>query len=386
VVRAQTEGKQTEKGTLGKAQDKVTKSTQDIAKAMNDKDAKGSENKGENKAEKGKSQGKDKGEEKSKGEGKEGEGKEKGEGQGKGQGKGQDQGQPKSGGEQPSNNGDQQPGQQLPGQKRVQDALGDQNNAKKNIDKDKNDDASKNQDDAIKKLEEVRKQWEALLRQLREEELKRLLEALQARCRRMLALQKEVYDDTVRVHQAIAEIPDKKASRAEQQRSLQLSDREQQIVQLATLALQLLESEGSAVAFPEAFAQVREDAGHVARRLGKADVGTVTQATELEIIAQLQEMIEALEKAKQDLQNKQQQNQQQQPGQQGNQPLIDRLAELKMIRSMQIRVNNRTVTYGREYPGEQANDPDIQKELADLAQRQQKIFGITNNIYRGKNK
>jgi len=57
-----------------------------------------------------------------------------------------------------------------------------------------------------------------------------------------------------------------------------------------------------------------------------------------------------------------------------------------MIRSMQVRVNGRTVTYGRQYPGEQANDPDIQKELANLAQRQQKIFSITNNIHRGKNK
>ena len=66
--------------------------------------------------------------------------------------------------------------------------------------------------------------------------------------------------------------------------------------------------------------------------------------------------------------------------------MIDRLAELKMIRSMQIRVNNRTITYGRQYPGEQANDPDIQKELANLAQRQQKIFSITNNIARGNNK
>src|SRR5439155_6431501 len=158
-----------------------------------------------------------------------------------------------------------------------------------------------------------------LLRQLREEELKRLLEALQARCQRMLALQLEVYDGTVRVHQAIAEIPDKKASRAEEQRSLQLSDREQQIVQQAILALQLLESEGSAVAFPEAFSQVREDAGHVARRLGKADVGTITQSTEQEIIAQLKEMLEALEKAKQDLQNKQQQNQQQQQQQSAQQ-------------------------------------------------------------------
>jgi hypothetical protein len=383
VVRAQTEGKLTEKGTLGKAQEKVTQATKNIAKEMN-KDAKGSQ-KGEGKSEgKSKSEGNGKGEGKSEGKGA---GKGKSEGQGKGQQKGQEQGQQKSDGDQqPSNNGEQQPGQQLPGQKQVQDAVRDQNNAKKNIDKEKNDDASKNQDDAIKKLEEVRKQWEELLRQLREEEMRRLLEALQQRCQRMLALQIEIYEGTLRIDKTIALTSDKKASRAEEQRSLQLSDKEQLIVVAARQAIQLLESEGSAVAFPEAFAQVRDDAGHVARRLGKADVGTVTQGIEQDIIATLKEMIEALEKAKQDLQNKQQNRAQQQSQPQDNRALIDRLAELKMIRSMQIRVNSRTTAYGRQYPGEQANDPDIQHELADLAQRQQKIFLITNNIAKGNNR
>jgi hypothetical protein len=386
IVRAQTEGRLTEKGTLGKAQEKVTKSTQDIAKAMNGKDEKGSENK-EDKKDSNKGQDKDGRKSDGQGKSKEEESKGKGQGKGKEEGKNQDQGQQKSDGNQPPNNGEQQPGQQLPGQKRVQDALRDQNDAKKNIDKEKNEDASKNQDDAIKKLEEVRRQWEELLRQLREEELRRLLEALQARCQRMLAMQIEVYEGTTRVDKAIALNPETRASRAEEQSSLQLSDREQQIVGEASRAIQLLETEGSAVAFPEAFTQVKEDATQVVRRLGKADVGTVTQGIEQDIIATLKEMIEALEKAKQDLQNRQQNRQQQsQQQQQANQPLIDRLAELKMIRSMQVRVNNRTVTYGKQYPGEQANDADVQKELADLAQRQQKIFGITNNIARGKNR
>jgi len=66
--------------------------------------------------------------------------------------------------------------------------------------------------------------------------------------------------------------------------------------------------------------------------------------------------------------------------------LIDLIAELKMIRSMQVRVNSRTITYGQQYQGEQAADSDIQKELAQLGQRQLKIFEVTNNIARGRNK
>src|SRR5262249_1073462 len=282
-------------------------------------DGKG-ENKGEDKADKSKSEGKGEGKEKSEGKDAQGKGQEKAdgkgdgkdkgegkEGQNKGQGKGQEQqGKKKSDSEkQQPNNKDQQPEQQLPGQKRVQDAAGDQKNAKDNIDKDKNDDASKNQDDAIKKLEEVRKQWEALLRQLREEEMRRLLDALQARCQRMLALQTEVHDGTVRVDKTITDSPDKKATRAEEQRSLQLSDREQDTGREAKLASRQLETGGAAGAFAEAFIQVLEYAIQVPRRLGKADVGTVTQSIEQDIIATLKEMIEALERAKQDLQQQQ---------------------------------------------------------------------------------
>jgi hypothetical protein len=65
------------------------------------------------------------------------------------------------------------------------------------------------------------------------------------------------------------------------------------------------------------------------------------------------------------------------------------IAELKMILAMQVRVNNRTRTYAAAYvekEGEETKDPDIKKELADLADRQKKIFQVTDDIYREKNK
>jgi len=123
-------------------------------------------------------------------------------------------------------------------------------------------------------------------------------------------------------------------------------------------------------------------------------------ALENEIIDTLREMVEALKKARQE-------NGKKPPppggggggGAQQNQPLIEELQELKMIRNMQLRVNSRTETYGREYKGEQAPTPVqaqtptekekaemLQKELKNLADRQEKIFEVTNNLYRGKNK
>jgi hypothetical protein len=355
LVRAQTEAARAEKAALKKAQEKVTKSTEDLAKAMGkDKDSDSKEGKSSEKS-KAKSEGKSQNKK-----------------NGGGKGKSSD------------SESQKQSGQETPGKPQVEQAVRKQKQSEGDLDKGKMKDASNAQDEAIKKLEEARKRLEEILRQLREEEMERLLARLQARCERMLAMQIEVYEGTIRVDKAIAQNPDKKASRSEEQSALQLSDREQEIVREANKAIQLLQDEGTAVAFPEVFTQVRDDTQQVARRLGKADVASVTQTIEQDIIATLKEMIEALKKAAQ--QNKNSQNAGRAGNSGGNQRLIDILAELKMIRSLQIRVNSRTTAYARRYPGEQASDPDIQKELANLARRQQKIFEVTNNIARGKNR
>src|SRR5262249_9071857 len=157
----------------------------------------------------------------------------------------------------------------------------------------------------------------------------RLLAALQARCERMLQMQIEVYEGTVRVDKAIGENPDRKPNRGNDQKSQQLSDREGEIVLEANKAIQLLEAEGSAVAFPQVFEQVRDDMKTVQRRLNVTDVGVVTQAIEQDIIATLKEMIEALKKAQQQMQAQKGQPSPSQ-GQPQDQKLIDLLAELKM--------------------------------------------------------
>src|SRR5205823_5887512 len=121
-----------------------------------------------------------------------------------------------------------------------------------------------------------------------------------------------------------------------------------------------------------------------------------------DIIASLEDMVEALKKARKDNQD---QNKPQPPkpsGPQGPpkpQDLISEIQELKMIRAMQERVNKRTEVYGRQYDKEQLPEPPegadgkvvdhydrIKQELKDLGTRQDKIKKVTNDIYTGKNK
>jgi hypothetical protein len=359
------------------------------------------------------------------GESKKGDSKGKGEGKGDSKGKASPSGKPgegKPGEGKPSKGG--QPGQPQQGQpgeaksgggkspppppqqptqeqsqikKKIEDAEKYQERAEDNLRKDNRKDAPEDEEAALNKLNEAKKQLEDLLRQLREEEIERLLARLEARCRHMLAMQKAVRDGTVELDKVIKGNPKAEPSRANQQESNVLSDKEDEIVKEATAGLRLLEAEGSAVAFAEVFQQVRGDMQTVATRLRKTDTGIVTVTIENQIIETLEEMIEALKKAIADNKNKSKG----QPGQSGPPPdpkLIDLLAELKMIRSMQKRVNARTELYGKQYAGEQAPPPEnastpdererydrIQVELKDLSKRQQKIGKVTHDIATGKN-
>ena len=346
----------------------------------------------------GESKGKGDGKGESKGESKAGSGKpSKGQpSQGKSGGKPGKPGEGKPG--KPGKPQDQPPAEQNPARKQIEDATKKQDDAQKKLETGKPEQASGDQDDAIAELKKAQKKLEELLRQIREEEIERLLAALQQRCEDMLRMQIGVYDGTVDVYNRIK---DKKMTREQRQRAADLGVMEDDIVKLANVAIRLVEEEGSAVAFAEVFKQVREDMVKVARRLGKQnDVGPFTQTVERYIIETLREMIEALKKARKDNKKPPKPGKPGQSGKPPEQDLIDLLAELKMIRAMQVRVNRQTADYHKFYPDlEQAPDPvtikdvkqreqleSLQDELKDLGERQKKIERITKDLGNGKNK
>jgi len=271
--------------------------------------------------------------------------------------------------------------------KKIQEAIENMKKAEDEIAKNNRPDADDQASKAIKNLEDAKKKLEDLIRQLREEELERVLAALINRCQKMLQMQIDVLGGTLKVQGQIEGrkgVPD----RTDKQDSIALSDEEEKIVQEATKAIEMLEAEGSAVAFPEVFQQIREDMKHVKRRLGNTDVGDVTVTIEQDIIETLRDMIKALEKAKKDLDDKK--NPPQPPKDQPPQPpqdqkLLDKIAELKMLKAMQVRVNSRTDLYSKMYQGERANTPEIQSELRDVAGRQERIFEVANKLARGDN-
>ncbi len=245
----------------------------------------------------------------------------------------------------------------------------------------KHDEASGHQDEAIAKLEKAKEKLEEILRQLREEERELLLAALEARFQKMLALQLAVYNGTV----SLSKTPNKEWTARHRGRSHDLSLQEEEIVLEANKALTLLKEEGSSVAFPEAVEQLREDMQIVARRLDRGQVAELTQSIERDIIEALAEIIEALQK-EMEKKDDQPPPEDQPPMQPQDPTLVDKLAELKMLRSLQMRINRRTKRLGNLIDGDQAQKPDIIEQLQNLANRQKRVQEATYNLVTGKNR
>ena len=256
--------------------------------------------------------------------------------------------------------------------------------AQEQLEKAQQDGAVERQREAIRELEQAKAELEKILRQLREEELERLLVLLEARFRKMLDAQVEVYEETQELDEASESVPIHELEIS----GGRLSRSEQRIVRDADRALLLLREDGTSVAFPEAVEQARADMQTIATRLANVKFGLITQGLEEDVIAALEETLAALQQALADL--RQQRARQQGPpqqggGQPGEQPLVDRLAELRMIRALQVRVNNRTKRYGAMIAGDQTYDEDLLDALDALAEREERIFEATKDLHTGRN-
>ena len=297
----------------------------------------------------------------------------------------QGQGQPGQPSQGDPGSGESSPAPQEPTDRaaeRLRRAAQQMEDARKKLEDAQRKDATERQREALRELEQAKAELERVLRQLREEELERTLTQLAARCRRMLELQNQVYEGTVRLN----EVPQADRDHDDEIESARLSRQESDIVHEADKALLLLREEGSSVAFPEVMEQMRDDMRQVVERLAKLKVGELTQGLEQDIIAALEEMIAALEQARKDLEKKRTPPGQQPAAGQPTEPdLVDALAELKLIRSLQMRIYQRTQRYGAMIEGEQADTEVLLEALRELAERQERVFKATSDLEEQRN-
>ena len=296
---------------------------------------------------------------------------------------GQDQDQDSDQQSQQAQDQNSQPQEENPVRKRLQAAQEHMEQAENRLKKAQKDGAADEQEKALDELKTAKAELEDILRQLREEEMKQLLASLIARMQKVLVIQREVYDGTTRLDK----VPVAERSHGHEIESGRLSSRERSIVRDVEEALRLLREEGSAVAMPEALQQVHDDMQQIEQRLGQGKTEVLTQAIETDVIKELEEIIDAFKKAKERAENKKKPPGPPPSGEPQDPPLIEKIAELKMIKSLQLRVNRRTERYAKLIePGrEQTNKDDVFEALQRLAEQQKRVYKVTRDLDLGKN-
>ncbi|MEM6472262.1 MAG: hypothetical protein AAF802_22060 [Planctomycetota bacterium] len=268
-------------------------------------------------------------------------------------------------------------------QDQLKQAIERMRQAQDDLEQSKRDEAIEQQLAAEENLRRAIDELEQILRQLREEEMQRELARLESRLKKMLEMQSRVLDETME----LATTPTSQRSRQTDLRAGEISFEQKKITVEADRAMLLLREEGSSVAFPEVVAQIRDDSDRIAERLSKSQIDAITQGIQQDVLAAIEEMIQALQQAQRDLEKQKQQGQAQQgqPGQPDEQPLVGQISELKLIRTMETRIKKTTERYAELLQSDDSSAQDLLPLLKNLSNRQAKLYKITRDLVLKRN-
>ncbi|MCA9101030.1 MAG: hypothetical protein KDA63_07775 [Planctomycetales bacterium] len=275
--------------------------------------------------------------------------------------------------------GDGAQGEQSPSEQRLAEARRRMRQARERLEQAERKSAVEEQNEALRQLEQAKAELEEVLRQLREEEIAQMLTMLEAHFRRMLQEQAEIYEETALLDEKQTQRP----SPGDRVQATRLSEREAQLAANALTVLRTLRDDGSTTALPEAVEHVHRDMKQVVGLIADYDTGSYTQAVEQDIITGLEELLEAVKQAQDEQDQRQQQAQSQNGGQAAEPTLVDKLAELRMIRSLQLRINRRTRQIDARAAEPNTPAESVDEALQQLAEQEESVIRATQAITEG---
>ncbi|MFN5533913.1 MAG: hypothetical protein ACK5EN_00435 [Planctomyces sp.] len=287
---------------------------------------------------------------------------------------GQKSGGQKSGGQK---SGGQKGQQQTPGCESLQEAEKRMQQALEALQQQQREQALKEEDAASEELQEAAEKLEEQLKQLREEEKEMMLASLEARFQRMLIVETQIHEGTT----ALAAVPQKDWLELSYGRCRELAQQQTELARECAQTVLLLREDGTSSAILLAAEDIQADMNSVAEWMQQSNVSELTISVQRDILESLKQLVETMQREMQQMQERQQQeNQQQQQGQQQS-PLVDLIAEIRMLRNLQLQVNRRTKRVDDLLEG--ASDSEratLLKQVSELAERQQKLFESAKDL------
>ena len=275
-----------------------------------------------------------------------------------------------------------------PVRERIDSARKRMKEAQKNLQEALRDKAVTEMEEAERQIAKAKKQLEEILRQKREEEVERTLAKLEERFRHMLEREIKIKQTTERLD---ATESSQRGTDFDVQTG-KLASTQNAIAADAARALLLLADDGTSVAFLQSVEEMQQDMSQIAARLSMAKVGEFTIDLQTEVVDTLNYLVSALAKTQRDNEDKKTAtpppNGGGQPGRPGEEPLVGKIAELKMLRSLQDRIHRRHQRYSEQL--QEPNDlvgasdnPELVAALGRLSIKQKKLAKITLEIVQG---
>ena len=277
----------------------------------------------------------------------------------------------------PTEAGESSSSQPSPGQSQIAKAQQQMQNAANRLQNQDAEGANREQNEAIKNLNDALEEIEDRLSQLKEETQEEKLARLEARFTEMLARQQVVSAQTLELDEK--QIATGTLRRSDRLALAKLASEENALAEMSQEAYDLLVEDGTSVVFPRIVEDLKTDLQQCADGLKKQRTDSLTQLVQSEVETTLEELISALQRAQKEKQENDEGGGSSGGGGGGNQPLLPPSAELKALRSAQMRVNRRTkqVDQLREVI---TTDPQIRAEIQNLFGRQAKIVEMTDEM------
>jgi hypothetical protein len=266
--------------------------------------------------------------------------------------------------------GGQKEQKQTPGREELQKAQEQMEQALEELKAQEREKALEKEDEAIEELHKAAAELEEMLKQLREEEKEMLLASLEARFQRMLAAQTQIHEGTL----TLAATPQEDWLNQYYGQCRVLAQQQSDLATECSQTVNLLREDGTSVSILMAVEDIEADMGSVTGWLQESKVGELTQTLQKDIIESLKQLIDTTQKEMQEMKEQQQQQQQQNNAEQ-KQGLVDFMAEIRMLRNLQLQVNRRTKQVNTLLQSSASDDlPALNKQIRDLAVRQRRLI------------
>jgi hypothetical protein len=217
--------------------------------------------------------------------------------------------------------------------------------------------------------EQLAQEEQQLLNKIRAEVKKRVLEGITEMLERQIA----VRESTERLSPRL-----KLGSRQVLTAVVGLSKAEEQIMQVGDSLLGLVEETEFGIALPAALRSVIDEMDEVKQSLAAADASSEVVQAELQIEADLKELLDCMKRLPSTASSS--------PSQSGNMEARERelnrlVAELKMIRMLQVRVNRDTLHTDEKRAAElERMSTETKQKIEAIHDRQQDVHDVTDKL------